>query len=261
MEREAIFDEVSSSDDDHNGDIGEDGNDDDVKPLYPVDSVAELALEITERLAGKHKMRTRLADALIKSGVIDESMRTLTNPIMMAQKMLNTSNLDAVNAESSKKLLSKVKNEPAVPQKSKEELAKEAKTLKKQEAPTAGKGWFNMKTMADQEGSNEALELLRLRTFLDPKKHFKKDTKLEKGQFPKVFQFGTVVAGAHEFYSSRLSKKERAPSILDEILKDKDKLRFVKRKFQEIRKKNPVKRPMQPFPKRAPRSGSFAKRR
>jgi hypothetical protein len=39
-------------------------------------------------------------------------------------------------------------------------------------------------------------------------------------KLPKYFQVGTVVAGAGEYYSGRLTKKERAPTLVDQLLKD-----------------------------------------
>ena len=51
------------------------------------------------------------------------------------------------------------------------------------------------------------LQLLKLRNVLDPKRHYRKDD--SKG-FPKYFQTGKIVDGPTEFFSARLTKKERS---------------------------------------------------
>jgi hypothetical protein len=217
----------------------------DVKPVYPVESVAELALDLTERLIGKKKeKRLRLADALIKTNIIDSSMRTISNPVVSVQKMNSAEKVNGIAEQASKKLLEQVKKAEV------KVVPKEQKQKKADIGAAASSEWFGIKSMANQPGAREAIELLRMRGYMDSKKFFKKDTKLEKGILPQVFQLGTVVAGAHEFYSSRLSKKERAPSIVDEILRDKNRVQFVKRKFEDVRQKNPIKKPMKPFAKR-----------
>ncbi|KAJ0709851.1 putative Fcf2 pre-rRNA processing [Helianthus annuus] len=62
--------------------------------------------------------------------------------------------------------------------------------------------------------------VLQLRNVIDPKRHYKKgDSKLNT--FPKYFQVGTVVEPVSEYFTSRLTKKERKPTLADELLSDK----------------------------------------
>ncbi|KAK9669949.1 hypothetical protein RND81_13G166300 [Saponaria officinalis] len=61
---------------------------------------------------------------------------------------------------------------------------------------------------------------MEVRNVMDPKRHYKKsNTKLET--LPKYFQMGTVVEPASEYFSGRLTKKERKGSLADELLNDR----------------------------------------
>ncbi|KAJ0524372.1 putative Fcf2 pre-rRNA processing [Helianthus annuus] len=76
-----------------------------------------------------------------------------------------------------------------------------------------------------------------LRNVIDPKRHYKKgDSKLNT--FPKYFQVGTVVEPVSEYFTSRLTKKERKPTLADELLSDKSLKEYRKRKVREIEAKN-----------------------
>lgn len=231
-----IFTEDEQSDDDHEGTPEKRT----IEYDFPVDSVAELALDITERLTSKKnlKRKTKLADALIHANVIESNLKTSLNHVNDASKILDcATSVKNLAREASKSVLSKAKTDV--------QTQKEEKTPKK-ESESAGRKWFGMKSMAGRPGAKEAVELLKMRGYMDPKKFFKKDSKMEK-EFPKVFQLGTVTTGAHEFYSARLTKKERAPSIVEEILRDKEKLHYVKKKFEDVQKANPRQKAMRPF--------------
>lgn len=78
------------------------------------------------------------------------------------------------------------------------------------------------------------LQLLKMRNVLDPKRHYKKDN--SRNDLPAFSQVGTVIEGATEFYSSRLNKKERKQTILEEVIaQEQDSGRF-KRKYEDISK-------------------------
>ncbi|KAL4337362.1 hypothetical protein AHAS_Ahas12G0102600 [Arachis hypogaea] len=93
------------------------------------------------------------------------------------------------------------------------------KLLRKQAKDTAGKDWFDMPTQTITPELQTDLKLLKLRSALDPKWHYKKGDSKSKA-LPKYFQVGTVVEDASEFYSERLTKKERKATIADELLSD-----------------------------------------
>lgn len=69
---------------------------------------------------------------------------------------------------------------------------------------------------------------------IDPKRHYKKGD----SKFPKYFQVGTVVEPVSEYYTSRLTKKERKQTLADELLSNQSLKLYRKRKVQEIEVKN-----------------------
>ncbi|KAF9120771.1 hypothetical protein BGW39_011110 [Mortierella sp. 14UC] len=98
---------------------------------------------------------------------------------------------------------------------------------------TAGKKWFDMPQQMLTPELRRDLQILKLRNVLDPKRFYKREEK-GKPRFPKYFQVGTIIEGNTEFYSSRLSKKERATTITGEVMKDLAGRDYYKRKFDEI---------------------------
>ncbi|KAF7837638.1 DNA binding protein [Senna tora] len=111
------------------------------------------------------------------------------------------------------------------------------KLLKKQVKDTAGKNWFDMPAQTITPELQKDLKLLKLRGAIDPKRHYKKGDSKSKS-LPKYFQVGTVVASAEEFFSGRLTKKERKATLADELLSDNNFSAYRKRKVQEIEEKN-----------------------
>ncbi|KAL2943590.1 rRNA-processing protein fcf2 [Bienertia sinuspersici] len=107
------------------------------------------------------------------------------------------------------------------------------KLLRKQVKDTTGSSWFDMPAPVLTPELKQDLQLLKLRNVMDPKRHYKKsDTKSKT--LPKYFQMGTVVESASDFYSGRLTKKERKSRIADELLSDGSLAHYRKRKVREI---------------------------
>lgn len=76
------------------------------------------------------------------------------------------------------------------------------------------------------------LHILKMRNTLDPKRFYKRDT--GRAEIPKYFQFGTIIEGPTEFYSARLTKKQRKETIVDELLADSNSRTYFKKKYLEI---------------------------
>lgn len=76
------------------------------------------------------------------------------------------------------------------------------------------------------------MEIIKARNVLDPHRHYKKDT----SALPEYSQIGTIIEGNTEFHSSRIVKKERKKTIVDEILADGTSRDRFKRKYNEIQK-------------------------
>jgi hypothetical protein len=112
---------------------------------------------------------------------------------------------------------------------------------------SAGKGWFGMKPSAMTDDLKTDLAIIRNRTYLDPKRFYKSTDRHHK-----VVQMGTVIEGASEFYSSRLTKKERRANLTEELMADQATSDYAKNKFKkvaaekayqaELRKNRPKKR-------------------
>lgn len=95
----------------------------------------------------------------------------------------------------------------------------------------AGAGWFNMRTPQITPEIRRDLEVLQMRSVLDPKHFYKKNSM--KG-LPKHFHVGKVIDSPSDFYSSRLTKKERKRTIVDELMADAEFKKYNKRKYKEI---------------------------
>jgi hypothetical protein len=51
---------------------------------------------------------------------------------------------------------------------------------------------------------------------------------------PKLVQVGTVIEGSEEYYSSRLTKKQRRQNLAEEIMADADVKKYAKKQFSKI---------------------------
>jgi hypothetical protein len=92
--------------------------------------------------------------------------------------------------------------------------------------------------MPKQELTDEVkreLQILKLRGVLDPKRFYKRDEAFsKKSPYPNYFQFGRVVGAPTDFYSARMTKKERSGGLVDQLLRDSEKVKYFKKKFTEI---------------------------
>ncbi|OJJ52566.1 hypothetical protein ASPSYDRAFT_73546 [Aspergillus sydowii CBS 593.65] len=97
-----------------------------------------------------------------------------------------------------------------------------------QDKPTAGNNWYDLpKTELTPELKRD-LQLLRMRSILDPKRHYKKEN--NKAQPPKYSQVGTIIEGPTEFFSGRIAKRDRKRTFVEEALVlEKENKRFETR--------------------------------
>lgn len=94
-----------------------------------------------------------------------------------------------------------------------------------------GTGWFNMRAPQITPEIKHDLEVLRMRSALDPKHFYKKN---DMTTLPKHFHIGKVIDSPMYFYSSRLTKKECKKTIVDELMADANFKKYNKRKYKEI---------------------------
>ncbi|XP_041862384.1 deoxynucleotidyltransferase terminal-interacting protein 2 [Melanotaenia boesemani] len=96
---------------------------------------------------------------------------------------------------------------------------------------STGDGWFNMKAPEMSQELKGDLQALKMRGSVDPKRFYKKN---DRDGFPKYFQFGKVVDSPVDFYHSRIPKKERKRTMVEELLADADFRHQNKKRFQQI---------------------------
>lgn len=76
------------------------------------------------------------------------------------------------------------------------------------------------------------LQLLRLRSVLDPKRFYKKDS--ARAEVPEYSQVGTVIEGPTEFFSSRLTNKERKQTFVEQVLAGEKANHKFRNKYNDI---------------------------
>jgi len=111
-----------------------------------------------------------------------------------------------------------------------ESNAQKMKKRKRKAKETAGNGWYNLPKTEMTDEVKRDIQVIKMRSVLDPKRFYKRGDK----RISKYFQVGTVVSGAADFYSSRIPKKDRKRSMVDQLLADAEFRRRNKRKYLEI---------------------------
>jgi hypothetical protein len=76
------------------------------------------------------------------------------------------------------------------------------------------------------------LQLLKMRNVLDPKRHYKNSD--SKSDIPAFSHVGTIVEGPTEFYNSRINKKDRKQTFVEEVLAQEESSGKFKRKYDDI---------------------------
>lgn len=102
---------------------------------------------------------------------------------------------------------------------------------RREKAKTTGKMWYNMPAPEVTDEIKHDLEVLQMRSVLDPKHFYKKN---DLKALPKYFQIGKVVDSPLDYYSGRLTNKERKKTIVDELMADAEFAKYNKRKYKEI---------------------------
>ncbi|KAJ8123970.1 hypothetical protein O1611_g9469 [Lasiodiplodia mahajangana] len=109
----------------------------------------------------------------------------------------------------------------------------EARKSKKEMAHKANAGpqWFNLPATDLTPELRRDLQLLKMRDVLDPKRHYKKDN---TRAIPAFSQVGTVIPGPTDYFNSRMTKKERNRTLLQDVLEAEDTSKRFKSKYGEI---------------------------
>jgi len=104
----------------------------------------------------------------------------------------------------------------------------------KREKANAGSDWYNLPRTNLSEEFKRDLQLLRLRGVLDPHRHYKKGGRIGTSQVPEFSEVGTIVEGPTEFFSSRLTNKERKQTFVEEVLAAEKTNGHFRAKYNEI---------------------------
>ncbi|KAM3966551.1 LOW QUALITY PROTEIN: uncharacterized protein ACR2FA_012090 [Aphomia sociella] len=102
---------------------------------------------------------------------------------------------------------------------------------KKQREKTKGPEWFNLPAPEITEELKNDLQVLKMRSALDPK-HFYKKNDMEV--LPKYFQVGRIMDSPLDHVNERLTRKQRKRTMVDELLADAEFQKYNKRKYKEI---------------------------
>jgi len=99
------------------------------------------------------------------------------------------------------------------------------------EPTTAGKLWFDMPLTSTDPQTTRDIKIIQMREALDPHRHYKKNI---LKRVPKYSQMGTIITHHSEFYSARLTNRERKGTILEEIMSDARTTARLKQKRHEL---------------------------
>jgi len=97
---------------------------------------------------------------------------------------------------------------------------------------TAGSDWYNLPRTNLTPELKRDLQLLKMRDVLDPKRFYKKEA--SKSAVPEFSQVGTIIEGPTEYFSARLSNKDRKRTLIEEILAGESSTGRFKLKYNEI---------------------------
>jgi hypothetical protein len=107
---------------------------------------------------------------------------------------------------------------------------------KRAAAPSAkGAAWFELPATPITDEVKADLRILRLRSAFDPKSFYKKD---DSSKFPSRFQMGTVVESAADFYSGRLTNKQRKRTLTEEVMADPHLRAVRQRRFARMQEES-----------------------
>ena len=107
---------------------------------------------------------------------------------------------------------------------------------KKEKRDTAGAEWGHMAAPQMTAELKRELQIVRMRNVLDPKRFYRASDM--KKELPKYFQMGTLVAGAADGASARLTRKQQKTSMIDELLAEPALRQRAKRRFQAVQDAN-----------------------
>lgn len=124
--------------------------------------------------------------------------------------------------------------------------------------------WFGLEDTLITPELLSDIAIVRNRNYLDPKKFYKSSDipSTRKGGLKYMpMQLGTVIEGAAEYYSGRLSKKKRRVNLTEQTMNEvyDEKGSYVRKKFQKMSKEK-VLQGLARSHRKKKRKGGFARR-
>ncbi|XP_013783948.1 deoxynucleotidyltransferase terminal-interacting protein 2-like [Limulus polyphemus] len=110
------------------------------------------------------------------------------------------------------------------------------KQRREERKKSKGSKWYNLPATELTDEIKNDLQVIQFRKALDPKRFYKKN---DLKTLPKYFQIGTIVESPADFYHSRVPKKERKRTIVEELLADAEFKKYNKKKYAEIMANRP----------------------
>uniref|UniRef100_A0A0M3HXD1 Fcf2 domain-containing protein n=1 Tax=Ascaris lumbricoides TaxID=6252 RepID=A0A0M3HXD1_ASCLU len=118
-------------------------------------------------------------------------------------------------------------------------LARQRKVVPAERERTKGQDWFDLPATEMTEERVRDLQIIQMRDALDTKTHYKRN---DRSVLPKYFQVGTIVENKADFYSSRIPKKQRKRTIVEELMADEEFQTKQKKKYDEIKAMEAIKK-------------------
>ncbi|KAL8873170.1 MAG: hypothetical protein Q9174_001322 [Haloplaca sp. 1 TL-2023] len=97
---------------------------------------------------------------------------------------------------------------------------------------SAGSDWFDLPRTHLTPELRRDLQMLRMRSTWDPKRHYKNDNR--KSLAPEFSQVGTIIEGPTDFFSSRIAKRNRKKSFVDEVLAAEEGTGRFRHKYEDL---------------------------
>ncbi|XP_069555101.1 deoxynucleotidyltransferase terminal-interacting protein 2 [Brachyistius frenatus] len=200
--------------------VDEEGDDEDADILFSSRNpqLKEMSSRIDPGIRGKELLGLYISFDGSKSKPVSDSLQKLKEKKMQDEVMKKS----VITPDFEKK--------DAVPPYSESKRAVKLKHRAEREKST-GDGWFNMKAPEMCQELKGDLQVLKMRGSMDPKRFYKKN---DREGFPKYFQVGTVVDSAVDFYHSRVPKKQRKRTMVEELLADAEFRHNNKKRYQQI---------------------------
>ncbi|XP_055697990.1 deoxynucleotidyltransferase terminal-interacting protein 2 [Phlebotomus papatasi] len=140
---------------------------------------------------------------------------------------VDTQSRDLLKIDVEKELL-KTGNQEILQRHSRSQKKKLNKEMREKQK---GKEWFNLPATEVTDEIKNDLKVLQMRSVLDPKHFYKKnDLKV----LPKYFQVGQYLDSPLDYHQEKHVKKSKKRSIVDDLLKDAEFQKRIKRKYKEI---------------------------